>query len=247
MKIDAIVLAGGKGIKDSPESESKSLVKIAEKPMVFYILNELRKVDMIDKIIISATSQIEKSVSGLYDIRVEPGNKLTDNILESVKKTTSEYVLVVSSDIPLVRKNHLEWFLKESFSTNAHLVMPYSDKESITKSFPKAKRTYGKLKEGTLTLGNMALIRRDIPHKFVSLLEKAEKYRKSIIKLATLLGWSLIFKYILGILSIKDIENRASEILGCKVKGLSSPYPEIGMDVDKLSDLQLVRGELKDS
>ncbi len=239
MKIDVVVMAGGKGISEG-QVQTKSLLLLDGKPMVLYILKVLRESELIGKIILSASSEVGEIVQGWYDVQVEQSDRMVDNLLNSIKETSSEHVLVASSDVPLVNKTHLEWFVKEAIATNADLVMPYSDKETILQAFPCAKRTFSKLKEGVFTLGNLALIKHSIPYNFVDLFYKVEKFRKNPLKLATLLGWNLILRYVLGILSVEEIEKRASEIIKCKVKGLLSPYPEIAMDVDKPSDLAII-------
>ena len=42
-------------------------------------------------------------------------------------------------------------------------------------------------------------------------------------------------------ITLEEVEKRASEVIGCKVKLIPMPYPECGIDVDKASDLTFVR------
>ena len=41
------------------------------------------------------------------------------------------------------------------------------------------------------------------------------------------------------------MELRASKLLGCQAKAIISPYAAIGIDVDKISDWQLVKEQLE--
>ncbi|HPQ10532.1 MAG TPA: hypothetical protein PLQ98_04325, partial [Bacillota bacterium] len=59
-------------------------------------------------------------------------------------------------------------------------------------------------------------------------------------KIVKLLGLRFLVKFITKSLSIEEIEQRAEEILGFKAKAIISTYPEIGIDVDKPSDLYLM-------
>ena len=48
-----------------------------------------------------------------------------------------------------------------------------------------------------------------------------------------------------GSLRVTEIESRVEEIVKVKGAGVISLFPEIGVDVDKPSDLELVRAILK--
>ena len=65
--------------------------------------------------------------------------------------------------------------------------------------------------------------------------------RKNPLKLCCILGWSFVLAFLLGSLSLVKVERRVSEILGIKGAVIQSDYPELGIDVDKPSDLELVR------
>ena len=54
-----------------------------------------------------------------------------------------------------------------------------------------------------------------------------------------------IVKYLFKTLTIKEIEERATEIVGYKVKGIKVEDPEIMIDLDKLSDYELITEILK--
>lgn len=56
-----------------------------------------------------------------------------------------------------------------------------------------------------------------------------------------------MLKFLLHRLTLSDIELRASELLGFRGKAVVSHYPEIGMDVDKEEDWQLLEKYFKNS
>jgi hypothetical protein len=63
--------------------------------------------------------------------------------------------------------------------------------------------------------------------------------RKNPLALGSLLGLPIILKYLFGRLSIADVEKRAWDKLALVGRGVIVPYAEIGVDVDKPSDLEL--------
>jgi len=71
------------------------------------------------------------------------------------------------------------------------------------------------------------------------LMAKVVTFRKKPWKLAKILGLSFVVKLFLKQLSLAELEKRASQLLGVRGVAIISPYPEIGTDVDKPSDLEL--------
>ncbi|NLL17815.1 MAG: hypothetical protein GX262_02185 [Clostridia bacterium] len=65
--------------------------------------------------------------------------------------------------------------------------------------------------------------------------------RKSPLALCRLIGPMFIMKYLLHRLSLREVELKFSRLLGIEGYGIISNYPEIGIDVDKPSDLEFVR------
>jgi hypothetical protein len=55
-----------------------------------------------------------------------------------------------------------------------------------------------------------------------------------------LLGIGLLIKLVLGIGTIRQIEQRFGQILNITAKAIISGYPEIGNDVDKPNDIEMV-------
>jgi hypothetical protein len=55
------------------------------------------------------------------------------------------------------------------------------------------------------------------------------------------IGLLFILKFLLKRLSLSEVELQFSKLLSIKGKAIVLDYPEIGIDVDKPSDLELVR------
>ncbi|HBG17165.1 MAG TPA: hypothetical protein DDW93_10325 [Firmicutes bacterium] len=82
-------------------------------------------------------------------------------------------------------------------------------------------------------------------HTYKDRLQQAIALRKHPLKLCRLLGIKFLFKLMTGSLRVTEIESRVEEIVKVKGAGVISLFPEIGVDVDKPSDLELVRAILK--
>jgi hypothetical protein len=65
--------------------------------------------------------------------------------------------------------------------------------------------------------------------------------RKSPLRQASLLGYDTLFYLVLRQLSIQGAEEKVSQRLGIQGRAVLCPFAEIGMDVDKPFQLEIVR------
>jgi hypothetical protein len=68
--------------------------------------------------------------------------------------------------------------------------------------------------------------------------------RKKPIKQAAMFGFDTLFLVLTRLLTVNQLEERVSRKLGLKGRTLLTPYAEMGMDVDKLFQLEIVQDYL---
>ncbi len=242
MEIDAIVLAGainnGK-LQEISSCEHEAMILINGKPMVGYVVETLQRVSGVRQMAVVGPDELRPIFNGTIPI-IKPGETLADSIKNGLDYlNTSRMVLLVTADIPLVSEEALEDFLLRCSDLDGDLFYPVVSKEANDKLYPGVERTYVQLKEGTFTGGNIFLIAPAVIENCHAIIRRAIALRKKPIQLSRLLGISFIIKLLLHSLSISEIEKRVKAIFEIKGVAVISPYPEIGIDVDKTSDWQL--------
>ncbi|MFZ5592589.1 MAG: hypothetical protein ACOY81_12390, partial [Bacillota bacterium] len=65
--------------------------------------------------------------------------------------------------------------------------------------------------------------------------------RKSPLRLAGLVGWGFLLRFLLRRITLAEAERKVSQLLGVEGAVVLCSDPEVGVDVDKPSDLLLVR------
>lgn len=248
--IDAIILGGGT-LKDSKDTTiSKALIKIDKKPMIEYVVDALRESPSIGRIValVPADAQSEAWVSKVDDVLL--AKDFIANIragLDSLgsKTDASSKVFLTSCDIPLVSPEAIEDFISRCHREEAEIYYAIIPKDVIMARYPETKRTYATLREGTFTGGNVSLVSPTALQNNFELLEKAYNLRKSPFKLVQTLGFNFIIKFVSRRLSLADAEKRVTDLLDARGKAIATPYPEIGIDVDKQVDLELVQKVIK--
>ncbi|MDD4600071.1 2-phospho-L-lactate guanylyltransferase [bioreactor metagenome] len=243
---DAIILAGGENSKDlskfSPQPY-EAMIEIAGKPMVSFVAQALSASQHVDKIyVVGPVKELERCEFPGGVVIVEGGSTIIDTIRRGMEALGHERkVLVVTADIPLLTPEAVNDFLMQCDKVEADLYYPIVRREVNNKCYPGNKRTYVRLKEGTYTGGNIFLVNPAIVPQCMALAARIIGNRKNPFKLVCILGWKFVLRFVLGILSLGRVEKRVSELLGITGAVVHSQYPELGIDVDKPSDLELVK------
>ncbi|NMB25039.1 MAG: NTP transferase domain-containing protein [Firmicutes bacterium] len=252
IQVDAVVLAGARNtgrLREMDESFYEASIEIAGRPMVYYVLDALAAVPEIRRIMVVAPPGAFPYDQGSWQGKVSftrAGESLLDNIRRGIDALdTGEKVLVVTSDIPLINPGAVSDFILRCQGREADIYYPIISRDVNDHEFPGVKRTYFRLREGVFTGGNMALVSPSVFQAYQPMIEHAISMRKNPWKLSRLLGLRFIVKFMFKQLSIGEIESRVEDILQFRGVGVISPYPQVGIDVDKPSDLQLARQMLE--
>lgn len=250
---DTIILGGG-SVRDLEEetAASKALVRINGKAMIEYLIDAFRGAPSINRIValVPLSAQYENWASRVDKVLVA-SDSMVENIRAGLEYLGSEsnpssHVVLSSCDIPLLTTEAIEDFLKRCQQREAEIYYTIIPREVVRRAYPETKRTYATLKDGTFTGGNIGLVSPDAIINNFSLLEKAYSLRKSPLQLTRVLGFKFIVKFATHSLTIAEAEERVSDMLNARGKAVVTPYPEIGIDVDKQVDLELVRRVLKE-
>lgn len=240
--MDVIVLAGeNKGINTKGES-NKAFYKIKDKHMIEYVAETLRKCGSIDKIaVVGPKDKLKPVIGGIVDCIIEGEGSIVNNILLTLKHFPEDKkILIVTSDIPMITKEAIEDFIEKCGRKDADFYYSVIDKKENDMKYPGVRRTYARLWEGKFTGGNVFCFNPAVKDRCRDFAEKMLEYRKSPAKMAGILGFGFLLRLALGVLTINAIQKKCESLLGIRAAVIISSYPEIGNDVDRLSDLEYV-------
>ena len=243
---DAIVLAGGENSEHLSRFSSRSyeaMIEIAGKPMVTFVVDALAATPQVERIfIMGPVKQLANCVFPKNVILVEGGRTIVETIQLGMEALGHKHkVLVVTGDIPLLTPAAIDHFLGQCAEVDVDLYYPIVSKETSNQYYPGNKRTYVRFTDGTYTGGNVFLVNPEIVPRCLSVAGELIDNRKNPFKLCCLLGWWFVLSFLIGRLSLSKVQERVAGLLGVTGIVIKSPYPELGIDVDKPSDLELVR------
>lgn len=241
-KVDVVVLAGGGGIEEG--APVKALLSIGSRLMVDYVVEALRNSRKIERLVLVGPHDL-RSLYGREKrfLFAEQGSTHLVSFTAGLEvlELPSPWVLACTGDIPFLTTEAVDDFICRCSKREADFYYPILRKEAVEKRFPGVKRTYAGLRDGTFTGGNLLLVRQQIINRSLPIAEQFVRLRKSPLALARLVGIGMLWKYFFGRLTVAEAECRVSELVGARGSAVISSYPEIGVDVDKISDLELAQ------
>ncbi|WP_038049076.1 NTP transferase domain-containing protein [Thermus caliditerrae] len=228
--MEAIVLGGGEEAWAGKYGvRSKALVPYRGKPLAAWVLSALKEAGL------SAVYVGENpGLSPPPRLTLPDTGSLLGN-LEAALAHVEGRVLVATADLPHLTPEAVRFVLEKA--PEAALVYPIVPKERVEARFPHTRRTYARLREGVFTGGNLVLLDKGLFYQALPLAQKVVALRKKPLALARLIGLDILLKLLLGRLSLPELEARAQRILGVEARALITPYPEVGVDVDREEEL----------
>ncbi len=254
--MDAIVTAGGIPLPEEPLypatlGQSKALVDVAGKPMVQWVLDALSAAATVDNVIIvGLTDKMGlKCTKKMYFVSNQ--GKMVQNLQAGARKVkevtpSAKHALLVSSDIPGITGEMVDWVVNTDMQTDLDIYYHIIQREVMEKRYPGCKRTWTHLKGmeicgGDMNMGRLSLLLGED----TDIWNKITDARKNPLKQATLVGFDTAFLLLTGRLTLEKAEANIMKRLNLTGKAILCPYAEVGMDVDKLFQLELMREDLK--
>jgi len=248
--IPVVILAGGKAkpeLAAATGQTNRALVVVQGKMMLRHVVEALRAAaPAVGPITVVGDVPEDADYSRLPD----RGGFVTNVFSGLSVYAQAPFVLISSCDLPFLTGEAVTAFTQDAVAraeeTGAGLIYPVVPVAACQERFPGVKRTSLRLREGTLTGGNLMLVRPNF--LFAQQLRIADAYaaRKSPLRLARQLGAGTLARLLLsqalspGLLTIPYLEARVSRLLGGPTRALVCPYPEIATDLDRPSDFAAI-------
>lgn len=254
MLLDAVVTAGGIPLPDEPlypytQGISKALLDVAGKPMVQWVLDALGQATTINNVIVVGLTK-ESGVTCSKPMHFIPNKgKMLDNIRAGVNQAQEinpgqTFTVLAASDTPAITPMMVDWVVNTAMETDDDIYYNVIQREVMEARFPNSKRTYTHLKGMDVCGGDLNVIRSSTASDESDIWERITNARKSPAKQAALIGYDTLLLLLLRQLTIEKTIQKVAKRLNVKGRGIVCPYAEIGMDVDKPHQLEIMREDL---
>jgi GTP:adenosylcobinamide-phosphate guanylyltransferase len=218
--------------------------------MIQWVLDALSGTESVERVVLISLSEEQglecsKSVTYLPD-----QGGLLENVRGGIVKAVeinpqATHILTVSSDIPTIKSEMIDWMVSENSKTDLDLYYTVIPRDVMEERFPESNRSYTRLKDVELCGGDLNMIRASTVYANVDLWDQLVAARKSVVKQAALLGYGNLLLLLSRQLTLAGAVERVTKKMDITGQAVISPYAELGMDVDKPHQLEIVRAELE--
>ena len=252
--MNAIVTAGGIPRPEDPlytysHGDSKALIDVAGKPMIQWVLDALGEAKHVNNVIVIGLSHKSGVMCKKPLHFLSNQGRMLANIVAGVNKSLeldkkTKYVLIVSSDIPAIKPEMVDWLIETCMETKDDLYYGVCPRETMEARFPNSKRTWTHLKGMDVCGSDMSISHVRMATEHLDMWEQLIGNRKSPLKQASIIGFGTLFSLFTRQLTLEDAVARVSKRIGIKGRAIVWPYAEPCMDVDKPHQLELLRADL---
>ncbi|MFN8495187.1 MAG: NTP transferase domain-containing protein [Caldilineaceae bacterium] len=258
-RFDAVILAGYDRNRSqySPDplvaqsgEPHKVLIKVAGKPMIWHVVNALANSRFIDRIVIVGLSPEDGVAFGRTVDYLPDQGGMMDNMVYGFswlaqQESPAQYALLLTGDIPLLTGAMIDWFIEASQPLAKDVYWGIVEKQTMEATFPNSKRSYLRLVEGQFCSGDLFLGKMSAALGRQALFKQMVDHRKSVLQQLRLLGFRVVFKFLLRRLRMQDLLELFPRLLGLTGGAVILPFAEVGMDVDKPHQLTQVLAYLE--
>ena len=252
--MDAIVTAGGIPQPNDPlytysHGDSKALIDVAGKPMVQWVLDALSEAKNVDNVVAIGLSP-KSGVTCKKPIHfISNQGRMLANIVAGVNKVLeinkkSQYVLIVSSDIPALRPEMVDWLVETCMQTQDDLYYGVCKREVMEARFPNSKRTYTKIKDMEVCGADINISHVRMATEHLDMWESLIGTRKSPLKQASIIGLGTLFRVLTRSIVLEELVETVCKRIGIQARAIQWPYAEACMDVDKPHQLEMMREDM---
>lgn len=254
MMIDAIITAGGIPQENEllypfTQGKNKALLDVAGKPMIQWILDALNATDSVRRIVVVGLPLRTVLESQKPLTLLDNAGDMLSNVRKGCRAvldydSTAVYGLLVSSDVPAFTPPMIEWIISQVSETTYDFYYCLIEQSVMLKRYPESHRTYLALKDMTLCGADVHIIRLKTATQESKVWNRLAETRKSPLKQMAIFGLDILWLILTNQVTLAKGEALLNRKLGLKGKIILSPYAELGMDVDKPGQLEMVRADL---
>ena len=247
MPWDAVIPAGGDidaGYAEAIGSPHRALAPFgpAGTPVVQHVVDTLRAVPGVARIICAAPDAVRQAVTGV-DCWLPAESSGPANIRAGLERATpGRPAVVCASDLPLLAAEDVRDFLA-ACRPDVLAAVGLVRAGDYTRAYPDAPPSefVGLRDAGPVTLSGLFVVQPDLLLRRGALFARVFAARKSQWRLAGLLGPRLVWQYATRTLTLDAVVRRAEFLLGGSVQAVQNAAPALAHDIDTADDYTYAR------
>lgn len=238
-----LVLAGSRGSADPAAQHGgvphKALIKLGGQTLLERVLEALTAAGA-QRIAVSASHPEVVRLAELRGAQVLPAEAGPSLSVRRGLETLGAPLLITTCDHALLQPAWISRFLEDA-PAEAEICALVARRDVVERDANGARRTYLRFADGEWSGCNLFLVRSLSGMAAVDLWREVEADRKKPWRIVRMLGPRLLFRYLTGRMTLAEALAGLGRLCGVRAAAVASPFGLAAVDVDKPSDLDLVR------
>lgn len=240
----ALILAGSRGGEIDPAAAyagvaHKGLIVLEGRTLLDRVLGAVQAAGA-ETIGVSANDEAIRAILAGARVQVLPPAGGPSQSVADGAGALGFPLIVTTVDHALLRPEWITQFLADT-PADADVAVLLAPEARVRAAAPQTKRTYLTFRDGRYSGCNLFLLRNENALRVIAVWRKVEALRKQPWKIAAMLGPGFLIRYALGLLTLDQAVARLGALADVKAAAVRARDGLAAVDVDKPSDLDLVR------
>jgi CTP:molybdopterin cytidylyltransferase MocA len=253
-RFTALVLAADRGPADPVAAMAgvscKALVPVAGVPMVRHVVEALQASERIERIVLVGPARNllaqDASITQWLDTGrvswLQPASSPSASAAQALAQQAADRpVLVTTADHALLSREVVDYFLQQASTGGHDFVVAVTPLDMVLARFPGTRRTGIRLRGGPYCGSNLFAFMTEEGRRLATFWQRVEHDRKHPRRvIAGALGFAGVVRYLLGRLTLEQVQQQLSDRLGVSIGAVIMPFAQAAIDVDSPLDHQMV-------
>lgn len=236
--MNAAITAGGRvggELASQIGSEVKALARVRGITLLDAAIDAARLAGAA-RISVIGGDEVRRHCASRVDAVVAEAPDGRDNLRLAIESGATEPLLLLSSDLPFVTGAPVAEFVERARAARVELALPLARGSDYEHAFPGAPPHLTRLGDERVANGSVVYFAAGVAPKVLSVSQQFFDARKSLLRMAVLLGPGLLLRFAARRLRIEHLEARAQRVLGIRAGAIRDASPSLCFDIDTIDD-----------
>jgi GTP:adenosylcobinamide-phosphate guanylyltransferase len=234
----AVITAGGRidgAFAQAAGTSVKALAPVGDTTMLARMIAALRDVGVVEIAVVGG-DEVRSACGSAVDRFVDESPSGSENLLRALRAwPDSERLIYATSDLPYVTAAAIRDFVDRV--GQGTLAVALAEFAAFTARFPAAPASFGITLGGERVVnGGVFSIPQGAAEKLGAIATRFFEARKRPWRMASLVGPSVLIRFLSGRLRVADLEAMALHVLQVPAQALRGCAPELAFDVDTAAE-----------
>jgi molybdopterin-guanine dinucleotide biosynthesis protein A len=187
-----------------------------------------------ERVVVIGGDEVRARVGAIVDEVIEESPSGRENIARAIRSSEDRPLLLLASDMPFLSDEAVRAFVARA--SEYDLALPLADADTYERTYPGAPPHATTIGNERIVNGSIVYFGPGIAPRVLDVSERLFVARKSLLRMAVLLGPALLARFALRRLRIEHVEARATAVFGIRARAVRGSDPGLCFDIDGVDD-----------